>query len=62
MLKPQKFEHDEKMQILTLLEDEVEIAGRKEYVNNAIKIYCRSVFDALNDNDTSLIKFYRNEL
>jgi CRISPR-associated endonuclease Cas1 subtype II len=62
MLKPQKFEHDEKMQILTLLEDEVEIAGRKEYVNNAIKIYCRSVFDALNDNEASLIKFYRNEL
>lgn len=61
-LKPVKFEHEEKMQMLNVLQQEVNIAGRKEYVNNAIKIYCRSIFDALNDNDTSLIKFYRNEL
>lgn len=61
-MKPVKFEHEEKLQMLQILQQEVIIAGRKEYVNNAIKIYCRSVFDALNDNDTSLIKFYRNEL
>lgn len=61
-MKPQKFEHEEKMEILRVLQYEVLIAGRKECVSNAIKIYCRSVFDALNDNDTSLIKFYRNEL
>lgn len=41
---------------------EVLIGGKREYVNNAIKIYCRSIFDALNDNDLSQIKFYRNEL
>lgn len=61
-MNPLKFEHDEKMELLKILEQEVVIAGRKEHVNNAIKIYCRSVFDALNDNDASLIKFYRNEL
>jgi CRISPR-associated endonuclease Cas1 subtype II len=61
-MNPIKFEHEEKMQILTLLQQEVIIAERKEYVNNAIKIYCRSIFDALNDKDLSLIKFYRNEL
>ena len=61
-MQPVKFEHDEKIEVLKLLQKEVLIAGRKEYVNNAIKIYCRSVFDALNDNDLSLIKFYRNEL
>lgn len=61
-IKPVKFEHEEKLQMLQILQQEVIIAGRKEYVNNAIKIYCRSIFDALNDNDTSLIKFYRNEL
>ena len=61
-MKPQKFEHEEKVEILKILQQDVVIAGRKECVNNAIKIYCRSVFDALNDNDTSLIKFYRNEL
>lgn len=60
-MMPEKFEHDEKMDILHVLEQEVVIANRKEYVNNAIKIYCKSIFDALNDNDTSLIKFYRIE-
>ena len=59
---PQKFEHDEKMEVLKMLQEEVVIAGRKECVAQAIRIYCRSVFDALNENDTSLIKFYRNEL
>lgn len=61
-LQPEKFEHDEKMEILKVLQKEVIIAGRKEYVNNAIKIYCKSVFDALNEKDSSLIKFYTNEL
>lgn len=56
------FEHAEKMEILMMLQKEVLIAGRKEYVSNAIKIYCKSIFDALSDKDTSLIKFYGNEL
>lgn len=60
-MNPQKFEHDEKMEVLKLLQKEVVIAGRIENVNNAIKIYCRSVFEALNDADASQLKFYRNE-
>ncbi len=62
MLEPQQFEHAEKMEVLSILQQEVIIAERKEYVNNAIKIYCRSIFDALLDNDVSLIKFYKSEL
>jgi CRISPR-associated endonuclease Cas1 subtype II len=61
-LKPQKFEHEEKIQVLSLLEQEVEIAGRTEKLANAIKIYTRSIFDALNEKDVSLIKFYKYEL
>ena len=61
-IKPEKFGHEEKVEILKILQQEVKIAGRREYINNAIGIYCRSVFDALNDKDASLIKFYRNEL
>ena len=57
------FEHSEKMQLVDILNQEVLIDGKNQYVNNAIKIYCKSVFDALNDNDVSQIKFYRtNEL
>ena len=61
-MMPEKFEHDEKIEILRLLQKEVIIAGRKECVNNAMKIYCRSIFDALNDGDISLIKFYKDGL
>lgn len=45
------FEHNEKMQLVDVLNQEVLIDGKKQYVNNAIKIYCKSVFDALNDDD-----------
>ena len=56
---PTKFEHEEKVKLLEILNQEVIIANRRETVNNAIKIYTRSVFDALNDNDPSVIKFYK---
>lgn len=61
-MMPQKFESEEKRTILEILQNEVLIAGRKEYVSNAIKIYCKSIFDALSSNDISLIKFYQYEL
>lgn len=61
-MAPEKFEHYEKMEVVKLLQKEIILAGRKEYLSNAMKLYCRSVFDALNDGDISLIKFYKNEL
>ena len=57
-LNPGKFEHEEKMEMLKIFQKEVIIAGKKECVNNAIKIYTRSIFDAINNQDISLIKFY----
>lgn len=62
LMMPDVFEHEEKMEILSTLQQEVVIGGRREYVSNAIKIYSRSVFDAINENDISQIVFYRNEL
>lgn len=61
-MNPNKLEHEEKMRIVNILNAEVLIDGKRSYVNNAIKIYCKSVFDAINENDVSLIRFYRNEL
>lgn len=58
-MKPQKFDKDEKISLVYMLEDGVLIDGKNQYVSNAIKIYCRSVFDALNDKDVSMLKFYR---
>lgn len=56
------FDHDEKLQLIDVLNQEVQIDGRNQYVNNAIKIYCRSVLDALNEDDSSLIQVYKIEL
>lgn len=58
----EEFTHNEKMQLVNVLNYEVKIDGKIHYVNNAIKIYCKSVFDALNENDSSLIRFYKVEL
>ena len=57
-----QFEHEEKMQLVNILNQEVRIDSRVQYVNNAIKIYCKSVFDALNEGDSALIRFYDIEL
>ena len=50
--------HDDKMSLVNILNREVIIDGREHYINNAIKIYCRSVFDALCENDISLMRFF----
>lgn len=52
------FEKNEKMQLVNILNQTVHINDRAEYVNNAVKIYCKSIFDALNDKDVAVIKFY----
>lgn len=57
-----QFETEEKMILVDLLNREVKIDGKTQYVNNAVKIYCKSVFDALNEKDISLLSFYRYEL
>lgn len=56
-MEPEKLEHEEKLQLVNLMNLEVKIDGQNNYLINAIKIYCRSVFDAVNDKDISLLKF-----
>lgn len=53
-----KFDKDEKHILVGLLNSNVYINDTEQYLGNAIKLYCRSVFDALNDNDASKILFY----
>ena len=57
-LKPAKFETEEKHSLLELVKQEIQIGGRTEFLSNGIKIYVKSVLDALNEKDVSLIKFY----
>ena len=49
------FEKDEKVQILDLLNSKVRIDSAEQYLNNAIGIYTRSVFNAIAKNDPKLI-------
>ncbi len=58
----ESFGHEEKMSIVDLLNKEVYIDGKQNTMNNAIKIYCKSVFAALSERDVAEIKFYKYEL
>jgi hypothetical protein len=53
-----KFDKEEKHILVDLLNSTVYINGTEQYLGNAIKLYCRSIFDSLNDNDASKILFY----
>ena len=59
---PEKFETDEKHSILSILNKEYVIDSCKQTLSNTIKIYTHSVFDAIENNDLSLIKYYSHEL
>ena len=61
-LKPVKFEHEEKVEMIGIFNKSLNIAGRNEFLANAVKIYSRSIFDALNYKDVALINFYDYEL
>lgn len=53
-----EFGHEQKMKLVNILNGEVIMEGRHYIVMNAIKRYVKSVFDALNDSDISLLTFY----
>lgn len=61
-MTPKKFEKEEKHFLLKILEQEVLLDGKHEILENAIKIYTKSIFDALNEENRFLIKFYEHEL
>ena len=61
-MQRKEFTHEEKIQLVNVLNNEVMIDGKTQYVNNAIKIYCKSVFDALRNQDASEIRFIEYEL
>lgn len=56
------FDKERKMELLDIINNFVIIDNRKVRVNQAIDIYIRSVFDALNNRDIALLRFPRYEL
>lgn len=56
------FEHDQKMEFVKLLNKEVKIDGRNNLMTKAVSIYVKSVFEAIEEKNISLIKFPEYEL
>ena len=57
---PVEFGKEEKHGLWSILATYVYIDNSRQVLENAIKIYTKSVFDAINDNDPSRIRFYRS--
>lgn len=54
------FEKNEKLMLVDMLNSSVHVDGTNQTVINAIKMYVKSVFEALNSGDLSDILFYKN--
>lgn len=61
-VSPEKFDSEEKRKILELLSRDFIIDDRRQTLLNVIKIYVKSVFDAIENSDISFIKYYKYEL
>lgn len=61
-MQPTYFDTEEKHTLVNLMNQRVYIKKREELVGHAIEIYCKSVFDAIDEQDMSLIRFYDYEL
>ena len=59
---PQKFEKDEKRKLQNILNLKFRINNVNHYLSDIIKIYTKSIFDALSSNDLSLVSFFQDEL
>lgn len=60
-MKPAEFGKEEKHEMWYMLDQIVIINGNRQMLSNAIKIYTRSVFEAINDEDPSQLLFYKLE-
>lgn len=56
-MTPDKFETEEKRKIQDILNHTVKFQGASQVVNYAIGLYCRSVFQAIEKSDPSLVIF-----
>lgn len=61
-LEGTEFTKEHKNKLINILNKTVVIDDKNQTVVNAIKIYCRSLFSALAENDLEYIKMYRYEL
>ena len=58
-MNPNSIGPDEKHQLVDILNSEVVIDDKNSVLINAVKIYCKSIFDAINEQDLNLLRFYK---
>lgn len=58
----EKFDHEEKMHMINILNNKVKIDGREQFLENALTIYIKSILSAIDDNVPEMIKFPEYEL
>lgn len=56
------FSREHKISLVDILNRPLCISGRQQIVLNAIKIYCKGIFNALNENDMEYLEFFDYEL
>lgn len=56
-MNPENIGPEEKRKLADILNLEVSIDGKRNYLLNAIRIYCRGVFDAMNEKEISRLRF-----
>lgn len=53
----ESFDKDEKMKVINALNQEVMLEGKKQVLNYGAKIYVKSIFNALNEEDIGVLRF-----
>lgn len=57
-----QFEQEEKMYLVSILNQEVQCGGKTHYLNEALRMYCHGLFCALQSGDPEDIRLIRYEL
>ena len=57
-MDPKSLGTEEKRNLIDVLNKEVIVDGKNQYVINAIRIYCNSIFDAIEERDVRKLRFY----
>ena len=57
-----EFGKEQKLQLVRMLNEQIKIGGQYQFMINAIRVYVRSVFDAIDEQDPSYLRFPVYEL